>query len=104
MVLILRQHCRNRGLSPHGLEKFISALKATKLQSTTSVSLVVFKCLHGSRVSVNRCVCSKCVFSPGSSATVIIVCTWIVMSLDKKMHKEKKKKKITRGINEISHI
>ena len=83
VVLILRRHCRDRGSSPHGVEKFISALKATKLQSTTSVSLVVVRFLHGSRVSVNRRVCSKCVSSPVSSAEALIASTWDVVSLDK---------------------
>ena len=81
MVLILRRYCRERGSSPHGVEKFISTLKAAKLQSTTCVSLVAVKSLHGYHVSVNRCVCSKCVSSPGSSAKVLITST--VVSLDK---------------------
>ena len=79
----MRRNCSDRGSNPHGVEKFISALKATKLQSTASVSLVVVKSLHGSRVSVNRCECSKCVFGPGSSAKVLIASTWGVVSLDK---------------------
>ena len=68
VVLILRRYCRERGSSLHGVEKFISTLKAAKLQSTTCVSLVAVKSLHRSRVYVNRCVCSKCVSNPGSSA------------------------------------
>ena len=83
MVLILRRHCRDRGSNPHGIEKFISTLKATNLQSTTSVSFVVVKSLHGSHVSVDRRVCSKRVSSPGSSAKVLIAFTWDVVSLDK---------------------
>ena len=58
-------------------------------QSTTSVSLLVVKSLLGSRVPVKCCVCSKPVSSPGSSASVNIASTWIVVSLDKKMHEEK---------------
>merc|ERR1712081_173068 len=90
VVLTLRRQCRDRGSNLFGVENFISALKTTMFQSTTSVSLVVVKSLLGSRVSVKCCVCSKCLSSPGSSAPVIIASTWNVMSLDKKCIKKKK--------------
>ena len=94
MVLILHRHYRDRGSNPFGVENFISAFKATMTQSTTSVSLVVAKSLIGSRVPVKCCVCSKRVSSPGSSASVNIASTWIVVSLDKKCIKKKKKIKV----------
>ena len=92
MVLILLWHFCDHSLSPNGVEKFISALKAISYSQSQVFPLWLLN-PNMDPLSLLIVVCvAKCVYSPGSSTKLLIASTWDVVSPDKKKRRKKRKK------------